>query len=75
MTLLLGCGNSRGGNQTGTGIPTLQRRLSDESIQSGMTETQEMQTIQVCRLLFILVVFHLKSISFNKLGSFVSKLI
>ena len=53
MTLLLGCGNSRGGNQTGTGIPTLQRRLSDESIQSGMTETQEMQTIQVSRLLFI----------------------
>ena len=51
MTLPLGCGNSRGGNQTGTGIPTLQRRLSDESIQSGMTETQEMQTIQVCRLL------------------------
>ena len=52
MTLPLGCGNSRGGNQTGTGIPTLQRRLSDESIQSGMTETQEMQTIQVSRLFF-----------------------
>ena len=75
MTLLLGCGNSRGGNQTGTGIPTLQRRLSDESIQSGMTETQEMQTIQVYRLLFTELAVHFKSISLNKPGLFVSKLI
>ena len=57
MTLLLGCGNPRGGNQTG--IPTLQRRLSDESIQSGMTETQEMQTIQVYRAFYIpSLIFH-----------------
>ena len=75
MTLLLGCGNSRGGNQTGTGIPTLQRRLSDESIQSGMTETQEMQTIQVYRLLFTELAVHFKSISLNNSGLFVSKLI
>ena len=59
MTLPLGCGNSRGGNQTGTGIPTLQRRLSDESIQSGMTETQEMQTIQVYRTVLTSFTFHI----------------
>ena len=44
----LGGGNCRGPYQhsLGPGLPQ-QRRMSDESIQSGVIETQEMQAIQV----------------------------
>ena len=48
LTIYSGSGNARSSLQPGLGSGVLQqRRMSDESIQSGVVDTQEMQTIQV----------------------------